>query len=77
MGDGETKSPALPCSHSPPLVCAPNTRRRATRLKWRMTRRVYFRARACFNGSHAPPCLLLLTDCWMKYIPSTPSFTFG
>lgn len=37
----------------------------------------YRRARPCFSGSQAPFCLLLSTDCWMKYIPSTPSLTFG
>lgn len=37
----------------------------------------YVRARSCRNGSHAPFCLLLSTHCWMKYMPSTPSSTFG
>ena len=35
------------------------------------------RARACFRGSQAPPSALLATDCWMKYIPSTPSLMLG
>jgi hypothetical protein len=37
----------------------------------------YFLARLCFSGSQEPPALLLATDCWMKYIPSTPSLTLG
>ena len=37
----------------------------------------YFRANLCFSGSQAPFSWLLRTDCWMKYIPSTPSFTLG
>ena len=40
-------------------------------------RGVYFRARGCFSGSQAPLSALLATDCWMKYIPSTPSLTLG
>ena len=41
------------------------------------TLRAYFLARACRSGSHLPFSLLLATDCWMKYIPSTPSLIFG
>jgi hypothetical protein len=37
----------------------------------------YFLARLCRSGSQAPFSWLLATDCWMKYMPSTPSFTFG
>ncbi len=40
------------------------------------TRR-YFLARLCRSGSQAPFSRLLATDCWMKYIPSTPSLTLG
>lgn len=36
-------------------------------------RPAYFRAAGCLSGSQAPFSLLLLTHCWMKYIPSTPS----
>lgn len=41
------------------------------------TEYAYFRAAGCFIDSHAPPSLLDVTHCWMKYIPSTPSYTFG
>jgi hypothetical protein len=33
----------------------------------------YRRAASCFKGSQAASCALLLTHCWIKYIPSTPS----
>jgi len=34
-------------------------------------------ARAWRSGTQAPLAALLATHCWMKYIPSTPSLTFG
>jgi hypothetical protein len=37
----------------------------------------YFRARLCESGSQAPSLWLLATACWMKFIPSTPSWTLG
>ena len=39
--------------------------------------RDYLRALGCFIGTQAPFCWLLATHCWMKNIPSTPSYTFG
>src|SRR5437868_3529814 len=32
---------------------------------------------ACFSGRHAPFSFELATHCVMKFIPSTPSATFG
>ena len=39
----------------------------------------YFQDRqaGCLSGSHAPPSLELATHCRMKFMPSTPSYTFG
>jgi|GEM_PF-6474843 len=37
----------------------------------------YFLAAGCFNGSQAPCSWLLATHCWMKYMPSMPSYTLG
>ncbi len=37
----------------------------------------YERQAACFRGSHWPPAALLATLCVMKFMPSTPSYTFG
>ena len=37
----------------------------------------HLRARAWRSGTQAPLAALLATHCWMKYIPSTPSLTFG
>lgn len=33
----------------------------------------YLRAPEYFIGTQAPSCLLLVTHCWMKYMPSAPS----